>query len=69
MEQMEWEKTITEYMTKGGWSKDKDDEKTLGFTLLQGNKLWTRDYDKKQRSFVHYDGNHKVNIRIKKELK
>ncbi len=69
MDQAEWEKNITEYMTKGGWTKDRDNEKTLGFSFKEGDKHWMRDYDKKNRSFVSYNGNQTVNIRIVKEKK
>ncbi len=66
MNQEEWEESITNYMTNEGWTKDRDDETTLGFSLEQGPSHWIRDYDKKSHRFVHYDGNVRVNIKVTK---
>ncbi len=66
MNQEEWEKSIIEYMTKGGWIKDRDDEKTLGFYFIESEKRWIRDYDKKERRFVQFDGNQRINLRVTK---
>ncbi len=66
MTQDEWESFITEWMTRGGWVCDRNDETTLGFSYKQGDSHWIRDYDKKNRSFVHYDGNVRVNLVTKK---
>ncbi len=62
MDQAEWEKSIKEYMVNGGWTCDRDDEKTLGFKFTQGESEWIRDYDKKERRFVQFDGNQRVNL-------
>ena len=63
-----WEKTITEYMQNGGWTKDRDDETTLGFSYFEGDAHWIRDYDKKRKRFVQYDGNQKVIVRCIKKV-
>ena len=62
MDQAEWESTITQYMTNGGWTCDRNDEKTLGFSFIEGDHHWIRDYDKKERRFVQFDGNQRVNL-------
>lgn len=58
----EWEKEIILWMTNGGWVNDRNDEKTLGFSFMEPPHHWIRDYDKKERRFVQYDGNLRVNI-------
>lgn len=63
----DWEKAVSEHMTKGGWIKDRDDVKTLGFSFIEGDKHWMRDYDKKTRRFVQFNGNQKVNLICKKQ--
>ncbi len=65
MDQEEWEKYITEYMTNEGWTCDRNDENTLGFSFTQGKHTWIRDYDKKKRRFVQFDGNTVVNLKVK----
>jgi hypothetical protein len=67
MNQKEWEEAITKYMENGGWTKDRDDYKTLGFSFIQGDHRWIRDYDKKERRYVHFDGNQRVNLKVTKE--
>jgi hypothetical protein len=64
MTQEEWEESITTYMTNGGWTKDRDDETTLGFSFIEGQSHWMRDYDKKERRFVQFDGNVRVNLKV-----
>jgi len=63
----EWQKAMIEYMTNGGWTCDRNDEKTLGFSFIEGESHWIRDYDKKERRFVQYDGNRRVNLVRSKE--
>lgn len=62
MNQDEWEKYITDYMTKGGWTKDRDDETTIGFHFIENEFKWIRDYDKKTKKFVQFNGNQVVNL-------
>jgi signal-transduction protein with cAMP-binding, CBS, and nucleotidyltransferase domain len=67
MNQDEWEKCIKEWMHNGGWECDRDDEKTLGFSFIEGDHHWIRDYCKKERRFVQFDGNQRVNLVVSKE--
>ncbi len=66
MTQEEWENSIIDWMTNGGWINDRDDETTLGFSFMEGEHHWIRDYDKKSKSFVHYDRNQTIELRIVK---
>lgn len=66
MQQDEWERLITEDMEKCGWKKDRDDETTLGFCFPEGDCNWIRDYDKKTRRFVQFNGNQMVRLVTKK---
>lgn len=63
----EWEKSVKDHMSKGGWVNDRNDETTLGFSIEEGPHKWIRDYNKKSRTFVHYDGNMKINLRVRNE--
>jgi hypothetical protein len=62
LEQSLWEKAITRMMIDGGWVKDRDDAIALGFHFEEGNHNWIRDYDKKSRRFVQFDGNQEITI-------
>jgi len=53
-------------MNSRGWTCDRDDEKTLGFSLIEGDKHWIRDYNKKTRRFAQFNANHVVNLRVSK---
>jgi hypothetical protein len=61
-----WEKTTIEWMQSRGWTHDRNDQDYFGFSFVEGEHHWIRDYNKKTRSFVQYDGNQKVNIRVSK---
>jgi hypothetical protein len=50
-------------MTGAGWKCDRNDESILGFKFPDGEKDWIRDYDKKSRRFVQFDGNRRVFLR------
>lgn len=56
-------------MEEAGWTLDKDDAECLGFSFYQEDRHWIRDYCKKERNFVQYDGNQMVKLREKKEVK
>lgn len=60
--QEEWEKTMIAWMTSRGWVNDRNDETTLGFSLRNKDEWWIRDYDKRSRTFIHYNGNQKINL-------
>lgn len=62
----EWENIIISWMVQGGWVNDRNDETTLGFSFLEHPHHWIRDYDKKERRFIQYDGNVRVNLVTKK---
>ena len=63
MEQGLWEASIKRLMLEGGWTMDRDNETTLGFTFREDNgDEWIRDYDKKSRTFVHFNGSQKINL-------
>jgi len=55
------EAKLIKHHTDLGWICDKNDEKTLGFS----KDGWIRDYDKKDGSFIHFDGNQEINIMVK----
>jgi hypothetical protein len=62
-----WKTYITEAMQSDGWTKDRDDQTTLGFSFVEGDHHWIRDYDKKTRRFIQFDGNQKINLKVTKE--
>lgn len=64
-----WELQTKSLMIYAGWVCDRDDETTLGFSNHQGEHQWIKDYDKKSRTFVQYDGNQKVNLRVTNDTK
>ena len=57
-EQIVWEEEITEFMITSGWTKDRDNKTTIGFK----NGDWIRDYNKKTRRFIHFNGEQKMNL-------
>ena len=57
-----WKEYIIDAMQNDGWVKDRDDETILGFSKVDGKYHWIRDYDKKLRRFVQYNGNQLVNL-------
>ncbi len=59
-----WEQGIKDLNFSLGWICDRDDETTLGFSDIQGECHWIKDYNKKTRSFVQYNGNQKVNLKV-----
>ncbi len=67
MNQEEWEKEVMEFMIDGGWTCDRNDETTLGFSFVEEEHRWIRDFDKKKRRFVQFDGNRKLNLKATKE--
>lgn len=67
MNQQEWEDGIKKMMHKDGWRCDRDDETRLGFSYIEGEFHWIRDYCKKMRRFVQYNGNQKVNLKVTKK--
>jgi hypothetical protein len=67
MIELDWEKGIKDYMFFSGWTLDRDDETTLGFSQIDGEEHWIRDYNKKTRRFVQFNGNQEINIRMKDE--
>ena len=69
--QEQWEEHTKKCMKQGGWTLDRDDEKTLGFTCKDKNTgdTWIRDYDKKSRNFVHFNGDHMLNLIVTKKVK
>lgn len=60
--QESWERAIKLMMEQGGWTLDRDDETHLGFHFIEGDAKWIKDYDKKTRSFVQFNGNQVVNL-------
>lgn len=60
--QEHWEQSIKIMMEQGNWVHDRDDETTLGFSAYEGEYHWIRDYDKKTRGFIQYNGNQKINL-------
>lgn len=62
-----WEQGIKDLNCSLGWICDRDDETTLGFSDIQGECHWIKDYNKKTRSFVQFNGNQKVNLRVTKD--
>lgn len=57
-----WEQGIKDLNTSLGWICDRDDETTLGFSDHQGECHWIKDYNKKTRTFVQYNGNQVVHL-------
>lgn len=67
MDELEWQESCKRYMLEGGWTLDKDDEKTLGFYFDEPPAKWIRDYNKKTHRFVQFNANQKVNIKVSSE--
>jgi len=65
--QSQWEYDTIHKMTCLGWTFDNDNETTLGFSIHQGEFHWIRDYDKKTRGFIQYNGNQQVNLKVSKD--
>ena len=67
--QEEWETKVKSFMEKSGFTLDRDDETTLGFTSNTKceNFEWVRDYSKKTRSFVQFNAKQKINVRCTNE--
>lgn len=63
LSQEEWESNIKTHMQEHGWSLDLDDEKAFQFSFIEGEFHWMRDYDKKTRRFVQFNGNQKINLK------
>ena len=62
-----WEKNVKDWMTNCGWICDRDDEENLGFSKHEDEYHWIRDYNKKTRAFIQYNGNQKINLVSTKE--
>ncbi len=62
----EWTAAMKSRMYKAGWSCDRDDDEKLWFSLVEGDKHWMKDYNKKTRSFVQFDGNQVVTLKVSK---
>jgi len=62
--QEDWENKIKNIMVADGWTFDRDDHTHIGFNYIQGKFHWIRDYCKKTRGFVQYNGNQKINIKV-----
>jgi len=60
--QKDWESDLKEMMEATGWQCDRDDETHIGFSYHQGEFHWIRDYCKKRRRFVQYNGNQVVSL-------
>lgn len=58
MDDKEWQSILIDQLTSLGWKNDCNDDTTLGFSYVDpiGDK-WIRDYDKRSRVFVYYQGN------------
>jgi hypothetical protein len=60
----EWEEAMIAWMKSRGWENDINDETTLGFSFTESNgDKWIRDYNKKSRSFIHYNGSRKITLK------
>ncbi len=62
MNQDEWEEKIIKHMVESGWVNDRNDETIIGFSQVEAEHHWIRDYDKKTHRFVQFDGNRKVDL-------
>lgn len=63
MTEQDWQQIITK-MEADGWTCDKNTDETLGFIILEDeDHEWIRDYDKKDGTFVQFNGRQVVNLR------
>ncbi len=62
MDQTEWEKELKEDMISKGLTCDRDDEYYLGFSYIEGENEWIKDYNKKARRFVQLNGNQRIKL-------
>jgi len=69
MDQKTWEESVKNQMIESGWKCDRDDEENLGFHFIEDGFHWIRDYCKKTRTFVQYNGNQVINLISTKENK
>ena len=64
-----WEDSVKHMMIEGGWTMDRDDDTTLGFVFREDNgDEWIRDYNKKSRTFVQFNGSQKINLIQSKDV-
>lgn len=68
LNQEQWEYSIKTMMRHGGWELDIDTETKLGFFYIEGEFHWIRDYNKKSRTFIQYNGNQKINLISSKKI-
>lgn len=59
------EKAIIETMVRDGWTCNVNTSERLGFILYQDEEHeWIRDYNKKTRRFVQFNGREKITIEV-----
>ncbi len=64
----EEESYLIKSLVERGWICDVNTENKLGFIFpVDENEEWIRDYDKKTKRYVHYNGKTKINLRVTKE--
>lgn len=62
----EWEKDLIDSMQSGGWKCDVNTEEKLGFVFDEDEQHeWIREYNKKTRNFIQFNGRQIINIRVK----
>jgi len=50
-------------MEASGWVCDRDEDDIIGFSKYEDEKHeWIRDYNKKTRSFVQFNGRQMINL-------
>lgn len=62
--QIDWENHIKKIMVKSGWICDIDNDEKLGFCFEKDGAKQIRDYDKKSHTFVQFDPDHKITLRV-----
>lgn len=60
---------MIKFHTSRGWQLVENSETKLNFDYIEGDSHWMKDYDKKTRSFIQYDGNQIINFKKPKENK
>lgn len=62
MNDHQWAASLKKTMIDHGWVLSYETEEKIRFDFKDHPHHWMKDYDKKTRSFVRFDGNQRVNI-------
>lgn len=65
---MTWEVGLIKYMAEKGWKLNRNDADKISFVFYQNEQYeWFREYDKKTKHFVQFNGKQEINLRCKND--